>query len=177
MESKEAAKKDEAFKGVDAFTKFFAEGYWDKTSNVIFDLAHGWKHWLANIWGLMANEGQMKYTESRQAFENGLGRFLDRDGNSVTPWMVNKARGKLVQEWARNVIKVPLGWESITDFFEKPFQGKIAEILAHAGNLGTTQLPHVTVMVTIGHHNSNHSVLICFVIELTFEHLYLQVLN
>ena len=136
MQEKKTAETDEPFKGVDAFTKFFADNYWDKTTNVIFDLAHGWAHWIANMWGMLANQGQMKYKENRRQFEHDLGRFMDRDGNPVTPWMANKTRGILVQDWAQAVLKLPLGWESITQFFEKPFQAKIAEKLAHAGDLG-----------------------------------------
>lgn len=142
VEQKQSAKADEPFKGVDAFTKFFADGYWDKINNVTFDLAHGWGHWIANMWGIMANQGQMKYKQQRQKFEEDLGRFQDRDGKSVTPWMVNTKRGILVQNWARETLKLPLGWESITDFIEKPFQAKIAEKLAYAGNLGKTHVTH-----------------------------------
>ena len=94
MQEKKTAETDEAFKGVDAFTKFFAENYWDKTTNVIFDLAHGWAHWIANMWGMMANQGQMKYKGNRRQFEHDLGRFMDRDGNPVTPWMANKTRSR-----------------------------------------------------------------------------------
>ena len=50
--------------------------------------------------------------------------------------MAGSARGKLVEEWARDCIKVPLGWENINEFFTRPLFAKLAEKLSFAGDRG-----------------------------------------
>ena len=65
-----------------------------------------------------------------------LGRFLNADREGITPWMAGSARGKLVEEWARDCIKVPLGWENINEFFTRPLFAKLAEKLSFAGDRG-----------------------------------------
>ena len=68
--------------------------------------------------------------------------------------MAGTARGKLVEEWARDCIKVPLGWENINEFFTRPLFAKLAEKLAFAGDRGVSDysslIHNVCISVTLG---------------------------
>jgi hypothetical protein len=150
VQAREAKETDEAFKGVDVYSKLLP--YHDKQRHTIYDLAHNGANTVKDVAFMVGNghavvEGK-RFSAKKRKVENDLGRFPSlrpgadpppgtrkRKTGAVPPWVVTKKRQDFMDALPK-VCKLPKEFPRFRKWFRDCAFMKTAEALQLAGPLG-----------------------------------------
>jgi hypothetical protein len=116
------AVEEASFKSVSVFTERFGVE-WDMINRIATDPAHEFHNLVKDMIALIANIGNMTFTEDIWKKERQYNRFKDVANFKQAPWHATKDSMQEVQDLTQSgVLKVPYGWPSLIHYFHSDYK-------------------------------------------------------